>query len=59
MDTGCFSISLSVQNINASKTFYDHLGFDVFAGDADQGWLILKNGSTIIGLFRGCLKKTC
>ena len=26
-------------------------------GDAAQGWLILKNGSTVIGLFQGIFEK--
>ena len=32
MKLGVFSISLNVQDINASKLFYEKLGFKVFAG---------------------------
>lgn len=53
MNPGAFSISLSVKNIAASRAFYETLGFSVFGGNQDQGWLILKNGTTLIGLFHG------
>ena len=53
MDLGAFSISLSVADLAASREFYEKLGFTVTGGDADEGWLILVNGSTIIGLFHG------
>jgi len=53
INPGAFSVSLSVKDLHASKTFYEHLGFTVFGGQADQNWLILKNGSTLIGLFQG------
>ena len=57
MELGAFSISLSVQNIEASKTFYEKLGFRLFGGDASQNWLIMKNGDHIIGLFQGMFEK--
>lgn len=50
---GAFSISISVKDIHASKSFYEQLGFSVFGGDIDKGWLIMKNGTAIIGLFKG------
>ena len=53
MDLGAFSISLSVKDLEASKTFYEKLGFHVFGGDATQNWLIMKNGDHVIGLFQG------
>ncbi|WP_088329405.1 VOC family protein [Lacimicrobium sp. SS2-24] len=53
MELGAFSISLAVKNIHASRAFYEKLGFESMGGDADQGWLILKNGEHIIGLFQG------
>lgn len=54
---GAFSISLSVKDIQVSKTFYEKLGFSEFAGDISQNWLILKNGNTVIGLFQGMFEK--
>jgi lactoylglutathione lyase len=57
MDLGAFSISLAVKDINASKQFYEKLGFEVFGGDISQNWLILKNGDYVIGLFQGMFEK--
>lgn len=53
MKLGAFSISLSVKDINASKAFYEKLGFTPFAGDLAKNYLIMKNEKTIIGLFQG------
>lgn len=50
---GAFSISLNVQNIEASKAFYEKLGFREMGGNIEQKWLILKNENAIIGLFQG------
>ena len=53
MELGAFSVSLTVKDIEASKLFYQKLGFAVFAGNQAQNWLILKNGECVIGLFQG------
>lgn len=53
MKLGAFSVSLNVADLAKSKAFYEALGFSDFGGVADQGWLILKNGETVIGLFSG------
>jgi lactoylglutathione lyase len=53
MELGTFSISLSVKDIEASRLFYEKLGFTVFGGDQSQNWLIMKNGDHAIGLFQG------
>ena len=57
MELGAFSISLAVKDLEASRTFYEKLGFRVFGGDAAQNWLILKNGDHVIGLFQGMFDK--
>ena len=57
MDLGAFSVSLAVKDIQASKLFYEKLGFTVFAGDQAQNWLIMKNGDHVIGLFQGMFEK--
>jgi lactoylglutathione lyase len=57
MKLGAFSVSLTVKDIQKSKEFYEHLGFEDLGGDITQGWLILKNGSTVIGLFQGMFEK--
>ena len=53
MKLGAFSISLSVKDLDASKRFYETLGFAVFAGDAAKNYLIMKNGNALVGLFHG------
>ena len=57
MELGTFSISLAVKDLAASREFYEKLGFEVFAGDAAQNWLIMKNGDHAIGLFQGMFEK--
>ncbi|MFD5619066.1 VOC family protein [Streptomyces yangpuensis] len=57
MDLGAFSVSLSVRDIEASRAFYEKLGFTAFGGDPAQNWLILKNGDHVIGLFQGVFEK--
>jgi len=56
MKLGAFSISLSVNDINASKQFYENLGFVVFAGGTEKRYLIMKNENSLIGLFQGMFK---
>ncbi len=53
MNLGAFSISLTVKDLQASRSFYEKLGFTVFGGDAAQNWLIMQNGPHVIGLFQG------
>lgn len=57
MELGAFSISLAVKDIEASKRFYEQLGFTSFGGDQTQNWLIMKNGDHVIGLFQGMFEK--
>lgn len=57
MELGAFSISLAVKDLQASRQFYEKFGFTVFGGDPSQNWLILKNGSHVIGLFQGMFEK--
>lgn len=53
MDLGAFSVSLTVKDIEASRQFYEKLGFTKKGGDQAQNWLVLKNGAAVIGLFQG------
>ena len=57
MTLGAFSISLAVKDIGKSRDFYEKLGFKSFGGNQEHGWLILKNGDHIIGLFQGMFEK--
>ncbi len=58
MKLGAFSISLNVKDLQASKQFYETLGFSVFAGSAEMNYYILKNGNALIGIFYGMFEKT-
>jgi catechol 2,3-dioxygenase-like lactoylglutathione lyase family enzyme len=53
MKLGAFSISLAVKDLQASKTFYENLGFTAFGGGEAQNYLIMKNGNALVGLFQG------
>lgn len=53
LELGAFSLSLSVADLDVSRRFYERLGFVVTGGDADHGYLILKNGESTLGLFHG------
>lgn len=53
MELGNFSVSLAVKDLTISKAFYEKLGFKPFGGEASQGWLIMQNATSTIGLFQG------
>lgn len=53
MHLGGFSVSLSVKDLAASRTFYENLGFTVFHDQFENNYLIMKQGETNIGLFQG------
>lgn len=57
MPLGAFSVSLAVRDLEASRRFYEKLGFAPFHGEASQGWVILRNGDTVIGLFQGMFER--
>lgn len=57
MQLGAFSISLAVKDLEVSRSFYERLGFKVFAGNPAHNYLILKNGETIVGLFQGMFEQ--
>jgi len=57
MQLGTFSVSLAVKDIEASKAFYEKLGFTAFFGEVSQNWLIMKNGDVAIGLFQGAFER--
>lgn len=60
VELGRFSVSLSVKDLKTSREFYEKLGFVRVDGSKPtdkqapgQDWIILQNGSAIIGLFQG------
>ncbi|TNJ35703.1 VOC family protein [Arenimonas terrae] len=57
MDLGNFSVSLAVKDIHASRAFYEALGFTAFHDQSQHGWMILKNGDAVVGLFQGMFEK--
>lgn len=57
MKLGAFSVSLNVKDLKTSKEFYENLGFTVFGGSMEYNYLIMKNESTLIGLFQGMFEK--
>ena len=57
MELGAFSVSLAVRDLEASRAFYEKLGFGVLGGDVSQNFLILKNGDSVIGLFQGMFEQ--
>ena len=65
-ELGMFSLSLAVQDLDASLEFYEALGFEVADGghqsegypDTDEyRWRLLANGDTRIGLFEGMFER--
>lgn len=53
MALGCFSVSLSVKDITKSIEFYTGLGFEMFHDHSEHGYCILKDGTSVIGLYQG------
>ena len=59
MKLGAFSISLNVKDLEASRAFYETLGFTTLGGDMSHNYLIMKNEQTLIGLFQGHIPSNC
>jgi catechol 2,3-dioxygenase-like lactoylglutathione lyase family enzyme len=57
MQLGAFSISLAVKDLAVSRAFYEKLGFSSMGGDPNHGYLIMKNGDALIGLFQGMFEQ--
>src|SRR5262249_34728562 len=53
---GNFSVSLAVKDLNASREFYEKLGFRVIGGNR-RNWAIMQNETATIGLFQGMFEK--
>lgn len=51
LQLGAFSVSLSVTDLEISIEFYEQLGFVVTGGDRTNGYVIMVNAQTVIGLF--------
>ena len=47
MELGPFSICLAVKDLEASKSFYEKLGFSAISPDPEhKNWHLMKNGET-------------
>lgn len=57
MELGAFSISLAVKDLAVSRDFYEKLGFEQLQDTSEHNYIIMKNGTTIIGLFQGMFEK--
>ncbi len=57
LQLGNFSVSLTVKDINASKAFYEKIGFQQIGGDVKSHYVIMQNQTCTIGLFQGMLDK--
>ncbi len=57
MQLGNFSISLAVKDVQASKAFYEKLGFKVSGGDLKRNYVIMQNETSTIGLYQGMFEK--
>lgn len=56
MEVGAFSVSLAVKDLQVSKQFYEKFGFKMRHGNG-KTWVVLVNGSHVIGLFQGMFDK--
>lgn len=56
MNLGNFMVSLAVKNLDASRAFYEKLGFKPGNGDG-KTWLVMQNGTTKVGLFQGMFER--
>jgi len=58
MELGPFSLILAVKDLQASKSFYEKLGFTGSTPDpSNKNWLLMKNGEVEIGIFQGIFDK--
>ncbi|MGL1922670.1 MAG: VOC family protein [Hyphomicrobiales bacterium] len=57
MELGLFSTSLNVKDLHASKAFYEKLGFVQSGGNMEYNYVIMRNGTTNIGLYQGMFEK--
>lgn len=65
MDLGTFSVSLAVKDMEATRSFYEKLGFELVPAEGEGGpwddyeknWVILNHGTAYIGLFHGMFEE--
>ena len=59
MELGQHHIALNVKSLQASREFYLKLGFtiDERFSNPQQKWLIMRNGTLIVGLYEGIIPR--
>jgi len=57
MHLGNFSLSLAVDDLAASRAFYEKLGFAVLHDQSQHNWMIMKSPTCVLGLFHGMFEK--
>ena len=57
MNLGAGAVSRPGEDIQASRVVSAKVGVEESGGDADDNWLILRNGDHVIGLFQGMFEK--
>ncbi|MBS1712789.1 MAG: VOC family protein [Armatimonadetes bacterium] len=51
VDLGWLDVCLRVADVSASRTFYEAFGFHRVEGDDAEGWAVVVNGESRIGLY--------
>lgn len=57
MQLGAFSISLAVDDLEVSRSFYEKLGFEKTGGDGEHYYILRNAEGTLIGIFEGLFEK--
>ncbi len=57
LDLGTFSISLTVADLDRSREFYERLGFEAKGGATEENYLIMVNGTAVVGLFHAMFER--
>ncbi|MDP4843879.1 MAG: VOC family protein [Salibacteraceae bacterium] len=53
MKSGALLLTLFLNDISKSRSFYQNIGFEKFAGGMEINYLIVKNGNALIGFLQG------
>lgn len=57
MKLGWLDVCLNVEDLAASRAFYEKFGFQVMEGNDEEGYWVLANGTARIGLYKGHIKE--
>lgn len=51
MDLGWLDVCLTVKDVHVSRAFYEKLGFRRVEGNDEEGWAVVVNGESRLGLY--------